>query len=118
MYEIKVTDEFCGAHILRGYKGECEELHGHNWKVEVAVRGGALDKNGMLMDFKDLKGALRNVLAGLDHKYLNGLSYFKKKNPTSENIARFIHERLSAAVKKKIKISVWETASSCASFEK
>ena len=116
MYEIKVTDEFCGAHNLRHYKGKCESLHGHNWKVEVLVRDAKLDSLGMVMDFKDLKAALKKVTSLLDHKYLNDLEYFKKKNPTSENITFFIHERLSKALNKKLKVSVWETSTSCASF--
>ncbi|MBL7157127.1 MAG: 6-carboxytetrahydropterin synthase QueD [Candidatus Omnitrophica bacterium] len=118
MYEIKITDEFCGAHKLRGYKGECEALHGHNWKTEISVYSKTTGKNGMVMDFKILKDRLKGVLSSIDHKYLNDLAYFKKKNPTSENIAEFIHKNLSRYIKQKIKVSVWETATSCASFEK
>ena len=118
MYEIKVTDEFSGAHNLRNYKGKCEALHGHNWKVEVTLRNKLLNSQGMVMDFKLLKEALKKVLSPLDHKYLNDLSYFKKRNPTSENMARFIHGKLSETVRKKIKVSVWETANSCATYEK
>ncbi|MCQ9206762.1 MAG: 6-carboxytetrahydropterin synthase QueD [Omnitrophica bacterium] len=118
MFEIKVRDEFCGAHNLRGYKGKCEGLHGHNWKVEVKLRKNTLNSQGMVMDFKELKALLRGVLSDLDHKHLNELRYFKKINPTSENTARFIHEELSKRIKKKIKVSVWETENSCASFEK
>ncbi|MBN1353271.1 MAG: 6-carboxytetrahydropterin synthase QueD [Candidatus Omnitrophica bacterium] len=128
MYEIKVTDEFSGAHNLRNYKGKCEALHGHNWKIEVSVCSDTLDKNGMIMDFKELKNKLTGVLDGLDHKYLNDLSYFKKKNPTSENIAAFIHRKLSerlsysgscagGSASRKISVSVWETSASCASYE-
>ena len=118
MYEIKVTEEFSGAHNLRNYKGKCEDLHGHNWKVEVLVESKTLNSQGMIMDFKDLKEELREILSSIDHKYLNDISYFKKTNPTSENIARFIHDKLSKAVKKKIKVSVWETENSSASFSK
>ncbi|MGB2705732.1 MAG: 6-carboxytetrahydropterin synthase QueD [Candidatus Omnitrophota bacterium] len=118
MYEIKVIDEFSGAHNLKNYKGNCEALHGHNWKVEAVLYSGTLNGQGMVMDFKDLKEKLKNVLTPLDHKYLNDLTFFKKENPTSENIACFIHDELSKTVKQKLKISVWETADSCASFEK
>jgi len=116
MYEIKVIDSFAGAHRLRAYKGKCEDLHGHNWKVELSVSSKTLDSLGMVMDFKDLKASLKLALDTLDHKYLNDMPYFKKKNPTSENIARFIHEKISREIKKKIKISVWETENSRASF--
>ena len=91
MYEIKVLDEFCGAHNLRHYKGKCEALHGHNWKIEVTVYSNTLDKCGMIIDFKELKSKLEIILLKLDHKYLNDLAYFKKKNPTSENIAATIY---------------------------
>ena len=116
MYEVKILDEFCGAHNLRHYKGKCEALHGHNWKIELTVYSKALDKTGMIIDFTELKSKLRNILSKLDHKHLNDLAYFKKKNPTSENIAYFIHDKLSKVLKKKIKVSVWETGTSSASF--
>jgi 6-pyruvoyltetrahydropterin/6-carboxytetrahydropterin synthase len=117
MYEIKVRDEFSGAHNLLNYQGKCEALHGHNWTVELSVYdNGALNSQGMVMDFKELKAELKAALSDLDHKYLNDLPELKEKNPTSENIARFIHERLSGRIGKKIKVSVWETRDSCASF--
>ena len=118
MYEIKVIDEFAGAHALRHYKGKCEALHGHNWRVEVLLKSATLNEQGMVMDFKELKHKLKNTLSSLDHKYLNDIPYFKKRNPTSENVAHFIHKKLSQILKKKIKVSVWETQTSCASFEK
>lgn len=129
MYEIKVTDEFSGAHNLRHYKGKCERLHGHNWKVEVSLRARGLNAQGMVMDFSELKKKLKEVLSSLDHQYLNGIGHFKKNNPTSENIARFIHTELGKkgtapffAEKGRcplfLKVSVWETQNSCASFEK
>jgi len=117
MYEIKVTESFSGAHNLRHYKGKCEALHGHNWKIEVSLSGEKLNSQGMLLDFKVLKNKLRHVLSVLDHKFLNNLVFFKKTNPTSENIACFIYRRLSGSLgKKKIKVTVWETENSSASF--
>lgn len=120
MYEVKVTAEFNGAHRLRQYKGKCEELHGHNWKVEVVLEAEALDGKGMIIDFKELKKHLNKVLDGLDHKYLNEVPYFKKANPTSENIARFIYDQLSrksSSIGRLLtKITVWETSTSAASY--
>ncbi|MBL7158399.1 MAG: 6-carboxytetrahydropterin synthase QueD [Candidatus Omnitrophica bacterium] len=116
MYEIKVTDEFSGAHRLRNYKGKCESLHGHNWRVKINIYSSILNVHGMVMDFKELKKHLKKVLAPLDHAYLNGLACFKKKNPTSENIAKFVHEKLSRTIKKKMKVSVRETGTSEACF--
>ena len=118
MYQIKVIEKFSAAHNLRNYKGKCEELHGHNWKVEAFISAESVDDKGMLIDFKDLKAALKNILSAMDHKYLNDIPYFGKMNPTSENIAKFIYDKLSKDLGgKKIKISVWETDTSCASFE-
>ncbi|MDD5155077.1 MAG: 6-carboxytetrahydropterin synthase QueD [Candidatus Omnitrophica bacterium] len=116
MYSIKVEEHFSAAHNLRGYRGKCEELHGHNWKVEAVVSCDKLDKTGMAMDFKHLKAALNKILEKLDHKYLNGISYFKKANPTSENIASYIYERLKPQVKALSAITVWESENACATY--
>ena len=118
MYTIKVVKSFSGAHNLREYKGKCESVHGHNWKIEALVFSPTLGSNGMLIDFTELKRLLVEVLSELDHKNLNDLPYFKKENPTSENIAKFIHNKLSVNIKEKLRVSVWETDTSCASFEK
>lgn len=125
MYEIRVISGFSSAHKLRGYKGKCEDLHGHNWKVEVYILSENLDKIGMVVDFKELKLVLSKVLNKLDHKYLNELPYFsasggKKVNPTSENMAKYIFEQLQSKIKKvKIsKVTVWESDTSAASFSK
>ncbi len=115
MYKIKVELYFSSAHFLRGYRGKCEDLHGHNWKVEVYVQARKPDKIGMVMDFKDLKMELNKVLEKLDHKCLNDLAYFKKFNPTSENIAQYIYNNLKPAVKGLKSITVWESHNSCAS---
>jgi 6-pyruvoyltetrahydropterin/6-carboxytetrahydropterin synthase len=113
-----VESEFSSAHNLRGYKGKCEELHGHNWKVEVVVAKPELDKTGMALDFKDLKKKMNNVLEKLDHKYLNKISYFKKVNPTSENIAKYIYDRLKQQISALKSVTVWENNRSAATYEK
>jgi len=92
MFEISIKGQFCGSHRLRGYDGPCANLHGHNWEVEVFFRGGRLNKLGMLVDFKLLKKHLQRLLAKLDHKDLNRLPWFKKRNPTAENIAKLIFD--------------------------
>ena len=121
MFEIKVQENFNAAHRLNGYKGKCEKLHGHNWRVETSVTGNT-DASGMLLDFAELKSKLRQVLNKLDHNYLNEIAPFKKINPTSENIARFVFDELSSLIedkKAKIKsVSVWETDNSCATYSK
>ena len=118
MFKIKVISTFNAAHRLRAYKGKCERLHGHNWKVKAVVCSQTLDKLGMVMDFKILKKRLDTVLAYLDHGYLNDKKEFKKTNPTSENIAKFIFDKLSKNVKDLRSISVWETDTSCATYTK
>ena len=123
MYEISIEEEFSGAHRLRNYKGKCENLHGHNWKVQVVISGEKLDKDGLLMDFHFLKKKLRQVLENLDHTYLNNVSFFKKENPTSENISYYIYKKLKILLKnspvKVEKVSVWENnRQSAAYYEK
>ena len=118
MYEVKVLSEFSAAHHLREYRGKCEELHGHNWKVEAVVSSATLDKAGMLIDFKELKKSLNEILADLDHKDLNNIDYFKKQNPTSEIIAKYIFDNLSKNIAGLKRVSVWETDRSCATYEK
>jgi len=116
MYSIKVEAYFSSAHNLRGYKGKCESLHGHNWKVEASVEAASLDKAGMVMDFKLLKEKLHVILEGLDHKYLNQVAYFKKVNPTSENIAEYIFRRLKRDINGLSAVTVWENNTSQATY--
>ena len=133
MYSIKIESYFSSAHFLRGYRGKCEELHGHNWKVEVTVEAKKLDKIGMVLDFNDLKMKLNKVLEKLDHKCLNHLTYFKKinpvrkktanktklsngVNPTSENIAQYIYKNLKSDIPNLKLVTVWENHNSCASY--
>ncbi|HOX54017.1 MAG: 6-carboxytetrahydropterin synthase QueD [Candidatus Omnitrophica bacterium] len=118
MFEVRVESNFSSAHRLRGYKGKCEELHGHNWKVEAFIQSENLDKIGMVVDFHHLKNLLKSVLNKLDHKFLNDVDYFKKVNPTSENIAKYIYDQLRSKDKKLglTKVTVWESDTSYASY--
>lgn len=112
MYELSIESEFAAAHRLREYHGACENLHGHNWRVEVLVAGEQLDSLGMLMDFRTLKGLVAEILDEFDHKYLNDLPAFKQCNPTTENLAKFIFthcaEKLPAGVSIR-SVGVWES---------
>ncbi len=118
MYEVKVKSSFSAAHNLRDYHGKCENVHGHNWIVEAAAASSKLNKQGMVIDFTILKKALKDVLTELDHSDLNEHSYFKKVNPSSENIAKFIYDRLKvSSVKCQVSsVTVWETDASCAEY--
>ena len=120
MYKVRVTSQFSSAHNLRGYKGKCEDLHGHNWHVEAVASSGELDGVGMVVDFKELKSALKEVTAELDHKHLNEVEYFKEVNPTSENIARYILEKLSGRIPQVdiSEVTVYETDTSSATYTK
>ena len=94
MFEITVEETFAAGHALRGYKGKCENTHGHNYKVVVALRGTELDKVGLLYDFVELKKRMAEVIQSLDHVYLNDIAPFTEINPSAENIARYFYEQL------------------------
>jgi 6-pyruvoyltetrahydropterin/6-carboxytetrahydropterin synthase len=116
MFNVRVEGNFSSAHNLRAYKGKCESLHGHNWRVEAVVSGRGLDKAGMLIDFKILKKRLNACLEKLDHAYLNEIPYFEKVNPTSENIAKYIYDALRRRIKNIKSVTVWENSASCATY--
>ncbi|OIP62495.1 MAG: 6-carboxytetrahydropterin synthase QueD [Nitrospirae bacterium CG_4_9_14_3_um_filter_53_35] len=120
MYELTVTGRFSAAHQLRNYKGKCENLHGHNWKVEATVTAADLNEIGLGMDFKDIKHALNDILNELDHLHLNDLPMFQTENPSSEVIARWIFERLSEHLDSKrvqvARVTVWESDDACATY--
>ncbi|MFP3870158.1 MAG: 6-carboxytetrahydropterin synthase QueD [Syntrophobacteria bacterium] len=120
MYELKIVTEFSAAHNLRNFGGKCEALHGHNWKVEVVVNGSQLDDSGVVLDFGELKAATRDLIAELDHHYLNELPFFTLHNPSSENIARYIFEGLRDKINDRRvrvnRVSVWESQDACATY--
>lgn len=120
MFELNIRKEFSAAHRLREYQGQCEALHGHNWKVEIFVSSAKLNKTGLVADFRDLKQCLNEVLEELDHAYLNELPHFRKHNPTSESIAKYIFDKLKSKVAKlKVrlsKVTVWESDNANASY--
>jgi 6-pyruvoyltetrahydropterin/6-carboxytetrahydropterin synthase len=107
-----VETDFAAAHRLREYDGNCERLHGHNWKVDVVLRGQALDGLGMVIDFRDAKRLIHEVLADFDHTCLNDLEAFATQNPTTENLARTIYEALAAKLPDGVsvaKVTAWES---------
>lgn len=124
MFELKVKTRFAGAHQLAMVGQKCENLHGHNWHVEVCVKGDRLNAAGVLADFGDIKRAVRGVVDGeLDHRFLNELPAFEGEQPTSERIAVYIAERVQAWLDKelndKIRVSrvmAWESDDACAIY--
>ena len=119
MFELKIRTRFAAAHQLRMVAQKCENLHGHNWRVEVCVRGEKLDAAGVLVDFGVLKGYLKTIIADLDHKFLNELEPFNG-NPSSERIAVHIAERLQAHLAdsgvRVSSVSAWESDDACATY--
>ncbi len=120
MYHLTIHTHFAAAHNLINYQGDCENLHGHNWKIEVTVAARELDKAGLGIDFKILKRETNRVLDQLDHKYLNELEPFRECSPSSENIARYLFEQLGAVLNSGAitveKVNVWESEYACASY--
>jgi 6-pyruvoyltetrahydropterin/6-carboxytetrahydropterin synthase len=120
MYHLTIQTHFAAAHNLLNYQGDCENLHGHNWKVEVTVNTDTLDEAGLGIDFKLLKQQTKLVMDQLDHKYLNDLEPFKGISPSSEHISRFIFERLLQSLSDYNvtleKVTVWESDNAYASY--
>lgn len=108
MFRLKVQDYFSSAHYLRNYKGSCENLHGHNWKVELLVEGSQLNNLDILIDFKTLKNILKETLNELDHKLLNEIPYFKNINPSSERLAEYIFKKIKDKLSQYSNIKVKE----------
>ncbi len=123
MFEISVEDTFAAGHYLRNYRGKCENPHGHNYKVRVTLAGEQLDKAGLLLDFKDLKETIRQVIERLDHQMINDLEPFTTVNPSAENIARYFYEHtnshLRTATNGRVRVkdvTVWETDTTTATY--
>jgi len=122
MYEVSVDESFAAAHNLRNYKGKCENLHGHNYKVRVTLAGQELDPTGLLYDFVHLKQVIQGVIRSLDHKYLNELPPFDVRNPSAENIARHIYDETAKQIHASpngagvASITVWETDAAAATY--
>ncbi len=120
MYELRVITQFAAAHQLRNFRGKCEKLHGHNWRIEVFVEGEELNDAGLLIDFKEVKDATDRISEELDHSFLNELSQFKEQNPSSENIAAYIFAKLSNVLNdnniKVTKVTAWESDTASSSY--
>ena len=118
MFEICVEHTFAAGHALRNYYGKCENVHGHNYRVQVAIEGNDVDENGMLYDFADLKKRVRATSEYLDHQFINDLKPFDRINPSAENIARFICQEVQKDLTN-VEIAyvrVWETDTSVATY--
>jgi 6-pyruvoyltetrahydropterin/6-carboxytetrahydropterin synthase len=127
MYEVTVEQTFAAGHSLREYKGKCENIHGHNYRVRVTVEGARLNGIGLLVDFVDLKSAVRKVVDRLDHQFINDLEPFTTVNPSAENLARYFYDEVSTALRldgnsfnehpvRISQVKIWETDTSIAVY--
>lgn len=107
MFYLSVTDTFSAAHRLCGYEGACSNLHGHNWKVRVGLQASKLDSIGMAMDYGIIKEILKGILDELDHAYLNEVPCLGGLNPTSENLAKYVYDRMAAELVNQ-PANIWE----------
>ncbi len=123
MYEITASSHFDAAHFLRGYPGRCANIHGHRWKVEIALQGNKLNEQGILLDFMEVKNMLHEVLAVFDHQMINEIPPFDELNPTAENLAGFIWQTMDGRLRDQIgdqikitRVTVWESPAAGASY--
>jgi 6-pyruvoyltetrahydropterin/6-carboxytetrahydropterin synthase len=124
MFEVSVEETFAAGHALRGYRGKCENVHGHNYRVRVTIEGSELDAAGLLIDFVEVKRLLRAVIEKLDHQFLNDVAPFDKLNPSAENMARYFHEEMSrdlnaGARPNRVRlgeVKIWETDTATATY--
>jgi len=121
MFELRVVTRFAAAHRLTMVGAKCENLHGHNWKIEVYVQGPSTDKGGVLVDFGVIKRHVRELMETLDHKFLNELEYFSEDTPpSSENIARYLADTLAARMKlpgiRVSRVTAWESDDASATY--
>ena len=120
MYHLTILTDFAAAHNLINYQGDCENLHGHNWKIEVRVAARELNDAGLGIDFKILKRETKQLLEGLDHKYLNDLPMFKEISPSSEHISKYLFDELGKVLNDNNitvdSVTVWESDRACASY--
>ena len=116
MFEVRIETSFSSAHHLLNYKGKCENIHGHNWKVEVFLKGENLDKSNILVDFKVLKKCVNEIIDYLDHKDINELAEFNNVSPSSEIIAKYIFNEVEKKFPNVSRVNIYETPASCASY--
>lgn len=119
MFEISVEETFAAGHALRNYHGKCENVHGHNYRVQVTMEGEELNNAGLLVDFADVKRLMRAVVARLDHRFLNDLAPFDAINPSAENMARYFYDEVASGLPPGPRIrevKIWETDITSATY--
>ena len=123
MFQVSVEETFSAGHALRGYRGKCENTHGHNYRVRVTVQGPQLDSIGLLCDFTQLKQVLRSLIGKLDHQFINDLEAFRTVNPSAENMAKYFYDEITRQLNdlpsgaRVTDIVVWETDTASARYQ-
>ncbi len=124
MFEVSVEETFAAGHALRNYRGKCENVHGHNYRVRVVVAGEGLDGAGLLVDFVELKRTLRSIIERLDHVFLNDIPPFDTLNPSAENMARYFYHEMKKGLEagarqnpvRVAEVKIWETDTATATY--
>jgi 6-pyruvoyltetrahydropterin/6-carboxytetrahydropterin synthase len=124
MFDVSVEKTFAAGHALRGYKGKCENVHGHNYRVRVTLTGAQLDSTGLLYDFVEVKRRLDAIIERLDHRFINDIAPFDQLNPSAENLARYFYQELDQALREAAaevpvrigEVRVWETDTTTAAY--
>ena len=121
MFEVTIEETFAAGHALRNYRGKCENVHGHNYRAEVTLRGAELDAIGLLVDFVELKRVVHAVLDRMDHQWLNDMPPFDELNPSAENMARYLYDEIAAGLGPRgdvrvASVKLWETDTSSATY--
>ena len=122
MFEVSVEETFSSGHALRGYRGKCENVHGHNYRVKVTLAGPQLDNIGLLVDFTELKRVLRGIVGVLDHQFLNDLEPFTTVNPSAENLAKYFYDEIQRQLTALpagagiSEVTLWETDTASARY--
>jgi len=120
MYELTIETKFSAAHQLRNYQGRCENLHGHNWRVNLNIEAETLNDIGLAIDFKDMRAAADEMLGQLEHTFVNNVFPFTEINPSSENIAKWLYDGLSKKLNdgnvRVSSVTVWESDTASATY--
>ena len=122
MFQVSVDESFSAGHALRGYKGKCENVHGHNYKMRVTLEGPELDSIGLLYDFTHLKGVIRDLVSRVYHQFLNEIAPFDVINPSAENLAKYFYEETTRQMNampdgaRVMCITIWETDTTSATY--
>jgi len=120
MFQVTVDETFSSGHALRGYKGKCENVHGHNYRVQVTIEGQQLDSIGLLVDFVEVKKVMNRIIDRLDHQFINDLAPFDTINPSAENMAKYFHDEivsgLNAGTVRVREVKIWETDTASATY--